>query len=73
MIVEIPDNLVIRALDAVGLVAIGSRDAVVRTKLKPGCVDCNTKSACIIEGVPYCAKHAREQLELRRDQARGLT
>jgi hypothetical protein len=35
-------------------------------------MDCKTKSAFVIDGIPYCARHAREHLELRRDEARGL-
>ena len=73
MLVEIPDELADRALDAVGLSVTGARDGIVRTALKPGCVDCKEKSTFVIDGVPYCARHAREHLELRRDQARGLT
>jgi hypothetical protein len=72
MIIEIPDELVDRALDAVGLSVIGARSGIVRTILSPGCVDCKTKSAFVIDGIPYCARHAREHLELRRDEARGL-
>ena len=62
MLVSIPEELIDKALDAVGLVPTKCRDGIVRTASKPGCVDCKTKSAFVIDGVPYCAKHAREQM-----------
>ena len=71
MIIEIPDDLVDRALDAVGLSFAGARDGILRTALKPGCVDCRTKPAAIIDGKPYCARHANQLLKQRIEGARG--
>ena len=72
MIIEIPDELVDRALDAVGLSVAGNRAGIVRTTLSPGCVDCKTKPTFTIDGALYCSKHALEHIEQRQNQARGL-
>jgi hypothetical protein len=72
MIIEIPDELVGRALDAVGLSVTGARDGIVRTTLSPGCMDCKTKPTFTIDGALYCSKHALEHIEQRQNQARSL-
>jgi len=72
MLVDIPPDLIDKALAAVGLVPTGCRDGIMRTAPRTDCVDCRTKIAVVIEGTPYCARHAREHLELLRNKARGL-
>ena len=66
MVVEIPDELVGRALAAAGLTITGDVDGIARTRRKPGCVECGEKSAVIVDSVFYCAKHARELMHSHR-------
>ena len=45
MVIEIPDELddeAMRALEAIGLEAVGMSNGIVRTIISPGCMDCRT-------------------------------
>jgi hypothetical protein len=72
MLVSIPEELIDKALAAVGLVPTKCCDGIVRTAPSPGCVDCKTKPTFTIDGALYCSKHALEYIEQRQNQARGL-
>jgi len=73
MLVEIPSELIDKALAAVGLVPTECRDGIMQTAFQIDCADCRTKPAATIDGTSYCARHANQILKQRIESARGLT
>ena len=73
MLVSIPEELIDKALAAVGLVPTKCRDGIMRTAFRTECVDCRTKPAATIDGTLYCARHANQILKQRIESARGPT
>ena len=73
MLVSIPEELIDKALAAVGLIPTKCRDGIMLTAFRTECVDCRTKPAATIDGTPYCARHANQLLKQRAEGARGPT